>query len=54
MIPLLVAGFIVNIGSLMQPVPVSSGSGPPPGSSFIVTQGGTQITTQGGTPLVTG
>lgn len=54
MIPLLIAGFIVNIGTLMHPAPPPSGSGPPPGSSFIVTQGGAKITTQGGTPLVTG
>lgn len=54
---ILMGGYFLNggVGVLMQPGAPASGSGPPPGSSFIVTQDGTtKITTQGGVPLVTG
>ncbi len=50
-----IAGFIVNVGSLMAS-PIVPVAPPPPGADFIVTQGASPsyIVTQGGAKFVTG
>lgn len=54
--PLLACGYFLNggVGMMMQPAP-SGGSGPPPGSNFIVTQtGSNNLVTQTGAKFITG
>jgi hypothetical protein len=52
--PLLACAYFLNggVGQLMNPTPAASG-GPPPGTMFIVTQGGANIITQGGSKFIT-
>lgn len=52
MITLLVAGFIVNVGAMMQPT-APSGSGPPPTYTAIATGSGAILATGNGTYIIT-
>jgi hypothetical protein len=52
----MIAEWLLVVGGMFgfMGAPGVTSSGPPPGSSYIVTQGGANLVTQGGAKFITG